>query len=159
MAAGDTELTCPLDLRREGFHLLYTVGMPIHWHGIEDAVVIAEGDLLMSSLGLGAILATANNVKTDNFLGIAAAPAGSATASANDDTLVPCYLPGPNDLMWAYVATGTLLVTDVGVDFDFTDETGINQDDVTIPTLGISFLCLGTDLTNNMALGVLRSVV
>ncbi len=160
MAAGDTDLTCPLHFQRNGFHLLSTVGIPVLYHGLEDAVVAPESCLILSSDGAGAVLATNGAVTGINFLGIVVSDTGSATGSANDTTKVPYFQITDNDLIWAKVGAGTIATDSVGSIFDVNDHLGIKETDETIPALGVAFLCLATDVTNNYALGkFLRGMV
>jgi len=155
-----TEKVCPLDMRRDGFHLLNTIGRPVFWSGIADTVVIAEGDCLVENgSGTGAALAAAEMTGV-TFLGIAAAAAGVVTADANDSTLVPIFLVTDDDLMWTKVSTGTTAYTMAGNDYDLDGEDGISQSDEAIAALGMAFHVVATDTTNSMVLGrFLRGLV
>lgn len=154
--------TCPADKRYDGFHPLRTDGVELQYGGLADQVVVAAGDVLIFNSAGAIALGTDGGVNAANFAGIAAADAGSATASANDDTKVAFFVPNHSQQFWAKVGTGTIAETDVGEIVDLTDEDAINvtdQDPETTDMDGstvmlVGFKILAADTTNNYAKGV-----
>lgn len=151
--ANTTELTCPLSMRRNGFHLLSSVGVTIRWFGIKDTVVIKEGDLIMDDGNGAAQLGTDGGLTDLTFFGVAVAGAGAAAANANDNTLAAVFMVGPSDIMWAKKSAGTLVTTSVGEIFDLESEVGIDQSDTTFGTRAWGFHALAVDTSNQYALG------
>lgn len=154
--------TCPAGMRYDGFHPLRTDGIELQYGGLADTVVVKAGDVLVFNSAGAIALGTDGGVTAANFAGIAAADAGSATASANDDTKVPFFMPSHSQRFWAKVEDGTIAETDVGEIVDLSSEDGLDvtdQDPETTDMEGstvmlVGFKILAADTTNNYAKGV-----
>jgi len=120
MANNNVE-TCPEQFRYPGFHPLRTPPGAQTWQmGIADTVIFLKHYAAYD--GTGAALADADNVTSANFLGVAVAPKGVVTGSANADLKVKLWTPQACESMIFWCAcSATMGDSDVGTIAQFSN--------------------------------------
>lgn len=156
--ANDTTFTIPARAKKNGFTPVNTQAAEacgIRESGIKDTVVIKTGDLLILDSAGGALLGGDGTILEKTVLGIAVAPAGVVTGSANASLKV-LYYPYESHLeYYVVVGTGTIAAADMIVIADFDNEYSIDVDDGAAANT-IGFKPNAFDATNGYARGYFR---
>lgn len=150
--ADDTARTAPAGMVKDGFWPEHFDGGRIIHLGMTDTKVFVKGELVMDDTA-GGMTNGAQNITTNLWAGIAQRSMGTAPAAANDDLLLPVYVPGMwTEMFWA-AADGTVNGGACYAIWDFTDKNGVASG--TAASAGeVGFKAYAYDNSNSMFLGV-----